>query len=173
MVFYKDEGIILKKTKLLKGKKLIHIFTKTKGKLILTYHGSSSIKSRRISHLETMNLIKFSSRISKGYFTLQETEVVLPFEYIKSNEFLLKKIYEVLGVLNSILPEQAPEESIYIKTKGLFLKLNKIYEKNLIESYYRYLLLELGYTDEKTVNNPNLDINTILENILNKKITKY
>ena len=56
----KDEGIVLAKKNLLNGNRLVILFTKAHGKIVLTGYGVRKLTSRRLSHLETGNYIRIS-----------------------------------------------------------------------------------------------------------------
>lgn len=169
MNFFRDEGIVLKKTKLLKQRKLITVFTKDHGKIVLHYYGSQSIKSRRLSHLETLNRIRFSARESKDRISIAETEVIEAYQEIKQDNMLIKLAYEILSILNNLIPENVQEEEIYNRLLRLLQNLSN----KTISEFYAQILLTLGFVDYKTINQKFFDVYTTLENVMNRKIMRY
>lgn len=174
MNFFRDEGIVLKKTKLLKQKKLITIFSKNHGKIICVYYGSNSIKSRRLSHLETLNRIRFTVRSSHDYFYLQESEVIYTYEEIKSDEIRLQKAYEILAILNDLIPERVPEERIYDELINNLLNRSMVKSfYTLMNSFYVRMLLILGFIDEKTASVEFFDVYAVIQSITGKNLIRY
>ncbi|MFS8160245.1 MAG: recombination protein O N-terminal domain-containing protein, partial [Candidatus Roizmanbacteria bacterium] len=59
-ISFSDEAVVLKKTKLQESTSSLVLFSKNHGKMRVSAYGVRTLTSRRLSHLETGNFIKFS-----------------------------------------------------------------------------------------------------------------
>lgn len=167
-----DEGIVFAKNKFLERHKLITIFSRKSGKIRLFGYGAYSIISRRLSHLETGNYIKFSGHKKTDFFTLGETEIIWGFSKIKKNAGKLNILFALFFILNKILPENQEEEIVFNKTL-LFLKaLNNRSDINdeMLNLYLQDVLNILGFIDRKKIEDDEFDSFAYLEGLINQKI---
>tara|TARA_Y100000590_G_scaffold71758_1_gene78826 strand:- start:484 stop:1158 length:675 start_codon:yes stop_codon:yes gene_type:complete len=142
---WQDEGFLLSKRKFRENAIIINVFTQTHGKISGIVYGGNSRKIR--NYLQVSNKI-FSIYNSKndgkiGYF---KTELIKP---ISPRFFHDKTITSLLlslsSILNTLLPEGQPNNSIYISLENLISKLE---DKNIIFNYIDWelnLLKQLGF----------------------------
>lgn len=166
----KDEGIILKKTDLLKDDKLFVFFAKNAGKLKILGKGVKKITSRRLPHLDTGNYLRFFYYQKDSFLYLQETELLDNYQLIKSDNKKLKIFLTVLFVLDKILPENQPEPEIYKLTIDFFNVITHSFGINLLESYLKEILLKGGFINESVKNNKKFSPLKFFENLINQPI---
>ena len=142
---WQDEGFLLSKRKFRENAIIINVFTQIHGKISGIVYGGNSRKIR--NYLQVSNKI-FSIYNSKndgkiGYF---KTELIKP---ISPRFFHDKTITSLLlslsSILNTLLPEGQPNNSIYISLENLISKLE---DKNIIFNYIDWelnLLKQLGF----------------------------
>ena len=168
-----DEGIILKKIRLKDQHQLVTIFSKNNGRINLTGFGTKKITSRRLSHLETGNVIKFSYREKDEYMTLQETELMYAHSKIKEDPNKLDMMFGVFFVLNRMLPEKQAERNAY---DYLLRFLRKIHSADLepgdFDDFLKFILLDQGFIDKEELNSPQFDSVKFTESLIGAKITE-
>lgn len=167
----KDEGLIIRKKKLLNGQVVVTIFSRGSGKLVLSAFGIKKLTSKRLSHFEIGNYISFNYTQKGDYLTLGETELQYGHSDIKSDEDKLNKMFTIFFVLNRILPEEEPENDILKVTLQFFRELNKGNKtRNQLLDYFTHILLLAGFIDDEIQNLSTFDPIQQLENIVGQKI---
>lgn len=172
----KTEGFILKKKTLLGKDFLTFIFTEKKGKINCIAKGARKITSRRLSYLETGNLVDIVIDEKKDTFYIKEINLKSCFLNIKNNLKKINLMYQFLYFLERILPENQNEENVFKLTKLFFIKItiNKNQDEtelnNLLYFYMNKILIELGYL--KFLTNKYKIEETFLE-LTNEKITSF
>lgn len=145
----KAEGFVLKKKIILNKDYVVTLFTKERGKIRLIAKGARKITSRRAAHIQTGNLIdiQFSERGQTGF--LQSTVLISGFVQTRT-EKKVDVLYLFLYILDKLLPEEQPEEEIYIYLKSFFIELSKEEKTSdeLLTKYLQKVLLTLGYIED-------------------------
>lgn len=168
----KAEGIILYKKNILKDDKLICLFSKEFGKMILIAKGIRKITSKRQSHLETGNYIKCVFQSKDHYNYLQETEICFGFSKIKQSCLKLDLLYNIFFVLNKILPENVEEKKVFDFTLNNLKKMNnqKCLSELSLEKYLSQILIDLGFISEAQLFQPNFNPIKFTESVINSKL---
>lgn len=168
---FTDQGLVLKKTTLKDTHQLVTLFTKEHGKLVLTAFGTKRLTSKRLSHLETGNVISFSWHEVGEYATLQETDLQYAHSLIKEDAQKLNFMYLIFFVLHKILPENEPETDIYSRTLAFLRKLHSSDTTvHQVERFLQDTLMQLGFLDEKQAHDPDFDVMQFVEGLIGKKI---
>lgn len=166
-----DEGLIIKKTSYPGNIVRVVIFTKSAGKLVLFAHGAQKLTSRRISHIEIGNYLKFSSHASDKRLTLGETDMQYAHSGVKNSLEKLSVMYDIFFVLEKLLPEGQGEKDVFIETKNFLKKLNKQQTSAQEErNYFKKILMQLGYIDIKSYESASFDEVAFIEELIGKKI---
>lgn len=162
--------MVLTKNQLKDHHHRVTIFSKEHGKLSLTAYGTKSLKSKRLSHLETANVIQFSWHEQGEYATLQETDLKYAHSQIKEDSQKLDLLYLVLFVMNRILPEKEPEFEVYTALlkflRGLQTKETVIAD---VEVFLVDILIELGFLDKDAIND-SFDVIQFVEGLIGQRI---
>ena len=142
---WQDEGFLLSKRKFRENAIIINVFTQIHGKISGIVYGGNSRKIR--NYLQVSNKI-FSIYNSKndgkiGYF---KTELIKPISpRFFHNKTITSLLLSLSSILNTLLPEGQPNNSIYISLENLISKLE---DKNIIFNYIDWelnLLKQLGF----------------------------
>lgn len=170
--YFKDEGIVLRKKNLLNNDKLVSIFSQNHGKIVVLGKGVRKIISRRLSHLETGNFIKFSFYKKDNFCYLRETEVIYGYSKIKKSAEKINIVYLIFFILNKILPENQKEQSIYNKTLDLLKDLNNQDDFDTLEvkCFLKDILIISGFINKDEANNATFDPILYIENLIHEKI---
>lgn len=170
--YFKEEGIVLKKIKLREKHRLITFFSKNSGKINLFGFGTGAITSRRLSHLETGNYIKFSYQKKNDTCVLYETDIIWGFSKIKKSTYKLNTLFLLLFILNKILPENQVEKEVFNKTLIFLRDLNNKTELTVGHlNYYLEEILEiLGFVDRTKIEGINFDSIDFVEGLINEKL---
>lgn len=169
-----DSGIVLMKKNLIKEDKLIIIFSENQGKIPLIAKGIKSITSKRISHLETGNYIRFSYTRSFGYTTayLNETELIYGYSQIKANASKIQVLYRLVFILNQLLPENQDDQEIFSQTLSFLKILNNRKDILLLDlqNYLKSILIVGGYVNQTQIDDEYFNAETFIEELIQKKI---
>jgi len=167
----KSEGIVLKKKGLLNKDYLVTIFTKEQGKIKVFAKGIKKITSRRLSHIETGNLIQTILSTKNDRFYLQETKLISGFAKIKDSQEKVNFLYQFFFVLERLLPENQKEFSIYQLTKKFLIKLSAdgFSEKDLTQ-FINELIRQFGYSKKNLSSN---GLRQTIEEIISEKLPSF
>lgn len=128
---FKVKAFVLKKRKLKDKDLQVILFSKEKGKISVFAKGVQKITSRRLSHLDTGNLISALIYESNDTFYLRETNLISGFSSIKEDFKKSLEFFCVLKALEKILPERQEDKKIF----EYLLKVIKQIDKNKFEQY--------------------------------------
>jgi len=165
----KTEAVIFKKRSLLNKDYLVTIFSETKGKINVFAKGAKKITSRRLSHLETGNLIKAILNKKDERFYLHDSLLISGFSKIKNSRQKSNFLYLFLFILEKLMAEGQKDFSVYNLLKRFLIELSKNDKFNELW-FYQYLnklMRDLGYSkDNKSPN----DLRFLIEEIINEKL---
>jgi DNA repair protein RecO (recombination protein O) len=146
----KLQGFVLKKKILLEQDYSVTLFTEELGKITAIAKGARKITSRRVSHLQTANLIKLQVSDFHDMFYIQSTELISGFLKVRTSE-KQDIIYLYFYILDKMLPERQAEEVLYSYTKRLFIELSKddANSKQILRDVLQKTLMNMGYVQEE------------------------
>ena len=166
-----DHGLVLKKRIIRDNLISLSIFSSSLGKLVLQAWGVKKITSRRLSHLETGNYIKFSYRHHNNNYSLEETELIYAYSKIRNSLEKLKVMYTVLFILDKILPQHQQEQEIFDVTLSFLKKLNnQDLRSSDVEQYLTDIFIQAGFITQESTMLPLFNIYKAAENIIGEKI---
>ena len=119
-----DEGIILVKRKILHSDVLIIVLTYHFGKIAVLAKGVQKITSKRISVLQTGNIvhITFTERHGSGRF-LSSVDLVSHLSPIKKDLTKLQYLYLILFMFERLLPDSQIDPHVYLLCKKIIIRL--------------------------------------------------
>lgn len=173
MAIIKTEAFVLKNQSYLEIDYLTTFFTQKLGKIKVFSKGVKKITSKRLSYLDTGNLVDIILRKKNDLFYLEKIELKSGFTTIKNNKKKIHPFFLFLFFLDRLLPERQREEGIYILAKKYLSQLDKESEdsfKKLTTRFYNQLLRNLGFSNREL----NLrEIKNTIEEIINEKIPLF
>ncbi len=109
----KVKGVVLRKKRLKEKDLQVILFTEEQGKILAFAKGVQKITSRRLSHLDTGNLIK-ARVIQKGdFYYLSETSLISGFSSIKENLRKISDFFFVLKIIEKLSPEGQKDKLLF------------------------------------------------------------
>lgn len=171
MQHYSGEALVLKKTVTKESNSYVTLFTREYGKMEVYAYGIKKITSRRLSHLETGNYIKYTSTTRGDYSNLSETEIIWAFSKIKETEEKLHTVYQLFMILSAILPAQTQEEGVFDATLNFLTQLNnKAVGAVTLDPLLRFCMEELGFIDQVMAHDHNFDPLDFAEGLVGRKL---
>lgn len=169
---FSSQGLVLAKKDLLKNDRLVIIFSRDFGKISLLAKGVRKITSRRLSHLETGNFIKFSYYRKDDRLYLRETDLVFGHSKIKQSPEKIGLLYLCFLVLKKILPEEQKESQIFQQTLVFLKRLNNRQSTDFadFENYLSQVLLIAGFVSKEKLNQPNFNLISYTEDLIGEKM---
>lgn len=103
---WSSEGIVLKRRNSGEADRNLTIFTRQRGKVRVLAKGIRRIKSRRAAAVELLNYSKFFLSESKGFYSLNEAEVIKSFPALKENLAMISYSYRLSEVVDRFFSEE-------------------------------------------------------------------
>lgn len=170
--YFKDEGLIIKKTQLADEDLLLSIFSSGTGKITLRGYGVKKITSRRMAHLEVGNYIRFSYYQKSEWGTLGETELLWAHSKIKRSVGKVHMMFLLFFVLHKILPEGQQEEAVFKKIQNFLAILNnhETYTDADFHTILQDILVLSGFVSHEKVSDRAFDAITYTEGLIGFKL---
>src|SRR3989344_569890 len=170
--YLKDTGLVLAKKDFLIEGRLITIFTRNYGKIVLFAYGTQKITSKRIAHLETGNYITFSFYKRLGAYYLSETELLYGHSQIKKTPAKLTLLFLLFFILHNILAEGEKEEKIFDITLSALKDLNNNISFTMyhLSLYLSHILMVSGFLDQETAQESSFDVLHFIEDLVGRRI---
>lgn len=170
---YKTEGIVIRRINFSESDKLVTIFTKNRGKIIVLAKGVRKISSKKAPHLELFNKIVTSLAKGRNFDILLEAETVASYPLLSSDLTRLAHGYRIIEVLDKLYPEGEVHFNVYSYLLSTLSELNDIgiiTDISLITSNFIHKLLwESGYlAHDKTLSSE--DLEGYLEEIIERSL---
>ncbi|MCL4374395.1 DNA repair protein RecO [Patescibacteria group bacterium] len=150
--FLHTQAIVLKHRSLLNQDQVITVFSEPFGKLRLLAKGIRKITSRRLSHMQTGNLVRLGLQKRAQSYYLRDTALVSSFYRIKRSSAKTNRLYLLLFILDRVLAEDQPEPKIYQVVLKTFVALSGgSAEQDLatLTGALNLIKRELGYGDAR------------------------
>lgn len=171
MQYLSDIGFVVKRIQLGEADRFLTIFTRKYGKQEVLAKGVRKITSRRASHIELLNLIKFQSvKTSKNYI-LTEVELLNSFQPLKKDLSTINKCFFICELVEKLCPYGQRHEDVFdlMLTTLEHLK-NEPYESSVLFDFQVQLLSTLGFWDGKRKFRDTEDLKNFIESIIERKI---
>ena len=163
-----DEGIILVKRAILHSDVVIVVLTPHFGKIALLAKGIQKITSKRISALQTGNIVRviFSTKHT-GMHYLSSVELISHLSSIKKDLLKMHHLYILLYVFDRLIPEGQSDTNTYLLCKRIIVRLaNEQAATFSISTALSEILVLLGYGECKSYE----ECVSTVENIMGKKL---
>ena len=145
---YKTDGIVLKRKNIGETDRLLTIFTREHGKLVVIAKGIRKITSRKAPHLEPF--VRLNLLLARG----RSYDHVIEVQTIKKNLNIQKKLeriavaYKIAELVDRLCPEKEDHEQIFSFVVEALSVINTCQLQDLLtvsEKFSHQLLWELGY----------------------------
>jgi len=141
------DALVIKSINFSDSDKIFTLFVKDLGKISAKAKGIRKINSKRMSTLDTLNLVRVGLYGNSDIRTITETSLIFSFSNIKADLSKLKSAYYFLELINRLILESSDNNHIY----DLLLKcIKRLDEKSFldtrVENYFELNFLNyLGY----------------------------
>ena len=172
---YKAEAIVLKRTNLGEADRLVTVFSKHSGKLVLLAKGIRRLTSRKKGHLELFNRVKLQVANGKNLDIVTEAETINNFSNLRRNLNRVRIAYLLLELVDKLTAENQEHREVYALLCENLSQLNgNSASNNLIADFETQLLTWLGFGLPNHHDRASLEahILTIIEKPLNSKKLK-
>ncbi len=172
MRLIKVKALVLKKKNLPEKNIILTLFSNNLGKINVFGFGVKKINSKRLSALQTGNLIQAIIEKKDGNFSLKESQLISAFSQIKKDLQKTKFLYLILFILDRLLPEGQNEKKFFQSTLKFLINLAKsgsTEEKEVI-SFINIILKEFGYLDSSL---EKLKLFNFIEELIKEKIPSF
>lgn len=168
MVYLNDIGFVVKRVNLGEADRFVTLFTKNNGKVEVLAKGVRKITSRRSSHMELLNLIKFHSLRTAKNFILTEVQLVDSFEERKGSLKQCEVAFLVCELIDNLCPHgqinQELFEHVYEFLQGAG------YEDEALLQFEMKILTLLGYWDVERKFTTEQEVRYFIESIIERKL---
>lgn len=144
----KTKGIILKKAGLNEVDRLLTVYTKELGKVLISAKGVRRLESKLRYSIEPISYVQLILVEGKNFLILKDTVLKNQFLKIKKDLEKIKIAKEIVDLIDEAIAGEEKDENIWKLILNIFKDLNtgkidlKEFQKNLIEL--------LGYDPEHT-----------------------
>jgi len=120
MKSYICTAFVLKRSNVAESDRIVTLFTKEQGKLSCVAKGARKMSSSKLGALEPGNLVKVFLIPTKGMPILTQAQLQEDFPLLKGTLPALRKLFQILEMLDSILMEGDIQEEVFALTQSLF-----------------------------------------------------
>lgn len=121
---FTTEALVLKRVNVGEVDRVVTLFTPARGKLVCVAKGVRKMKSSQRAALEPGNYISSLFIETKSLPILTQTRLIDDFADSKKNLVSIKKLAEILEIVDQLFPEGAEEEVLFTKVVGILRLLN-------------------------------------------------
>lgn len=143
---YTVEGIVLKRRNSGEADRIITLFTKEKGKLVVTAKGIRRITSKRAPHLEVFSRGRLL--LHRGHYrdTVSEIEPLATYADLRKDLARVSVAYYLCEVIDVLLPEQQEHRDVYSHLTQALHSLNtSVPSDDYMQLFTEKLLILLGF----------------------------
>lgn len=166
----KIEGIVIKRRDYKEADKLITVFSKEKGKIILLAKGVRRLNSRKSSSVELFNRLNLYFLNNNNFNLLTETQLINSYSFWKNNLVRVGVAYYLCELIDKLLPEQQAHTDAYLLLENSLCLLEKAPLGSLIRSFEEKLLELLGYGLPEPVSESKGSLVGYIESITERRI---
>jgi len=164
MRLVKYHGITLNRRSLGESDRLLTIFTKDSGKLLIYARSVRSARSRRTSSLEPFCLIKFGVVERRDRRTLTQVELLNSYRLGKQKLSDISRLFALGELIDGLLPEDDPHPEVYQLLTTALAHLSRFETSAYLIRFKLKLLELLGY------GTPPGDLDAYLESLLSRPL---
>ncbi len=170
MNFLKDTGFVIKMVNVGEADRYLTVFSKESGKIEILARGVRKISSRRASHIELLNLIRFQAVKGPRNVVLTDTILVDSFDDAKKDLEHVGRLFMMCELVDKLCPPGQQHVQI---AKLLYFSLKNSQKKTareLARDFQIGLLTSLGYWDASRSFQDDDDLKQFIESIMERKL---
>lgn len=168
MTYLNDTGFVVRRINLGEADRFVIIFTKNNGKVEVLAKGVRKITSRRSSHIELLNLIRFNSVKTSKNFILTEVDLIDSFDGKRDTLKECQIFFLVCELIDSLCPLGQVNYELFALIED-FIKKSDFSDEKLLE-FETKILMALGYWNMDKKFKTEKEASNYIESIIEKKI---
>lgn len=167
----KADAIVIKRRNVGESDRLLTVFTKQQGKIVIKASGVRKITSRRASHIEPLNYVQLSLYQGRKYPILTEAQTLDAFSFIKQDLKRLSFAYHICELIDGLCPENQENSAVFDLLLDTIQRLASEQDDvvPLIHGFEVELLSLLGYWHGAAIAET-VDTGMLIENIMERKL---
>lgn len=151
MAGFKDEGIVLKRRDFGEADRLLTVFTRTHGKLIILAKGVRRITSRRAGNIELLNRVMIYLHQGKNFDILTEATAIDTFQTLKEDLTLSTYAYHLIELVDRLVVEKQENIILYETFVQVLKKISQNHRQIFIRAFEVKILANLGFWSSENV----------------------
>ncbi len=142
-----DEGIIIHQTRFGEADKFVKILSRHHGFIDTVAKGARRPTSKKSSHLDNLNLIKFQTQRGNDPQYLSQVETLNRFKNIKDDLRRIRTCFYLSEIINLTVAHNQPDEELFLKFTQFLLDLNgeAADDRELAVVFQRFIINRLGF----------------------------
>jgi DNA repair protein RecO (recombination protein O) len=143
---FSTEGIVIKRVNTGEADRVISLLTPDQGKLTCIAKGVRKMSSSQRAYLEPGNHISIFVVQTSSLPILTQTRLITDFSEAKRDLKSIKRLAEILEIIDRLFPEGAEEQQLFTRIIQLLHRLNSPQTSfQYLQSELSQVLVELGY----------------------------
>ena len=177
---FKTEGIIIRRRDYKDADRILTIMTRNHGKIAVQGSGIRRIPSRRSPHVELLNHCIVTLYQGRAFPILTEAQTIESFSEIKGDLDRVGLAYHLCELVDGLCPEDQENPGVFVLLKNTLTLLTRLEQedepqmqtqkKKIIREFEIDLLTRLGYWDTADTITEHIDIDSFVENIMERKL---
>lgn len=168
MTYLNDTGFVVKRINLGEADRFVTLFTQNNGKVEVLAKGVRKITSRRSSHIELLNLVRFNSVRTSKNFILTEIDLINSFEGRKDTLKQCEVAFLVCELVDNLCPFGQVNKELFTLV-GIFLNGGEYTDEALLK-FETEVLSILGYWSDTKSFASEVESRHFIENLIERKI---
>ncbi len=142
-------GIVLKRSDVGEADRIVTFFTREHGKIAAIAKGARKLSSSRAAALEPGSLSKLFLIQTKSLPILTQTQLLNDFSHCKKDLTSMRKVFEVLEIVDSLLVEEDVQDRVFAHTLSIFEHMNSPEEtkSTFVRAHLTAIVEILGFAD--------------------------
>ncbi len=142
-----DQGIIIHQVRFGEADKFVFIFSQNHGLIKVVGKGTRRLTSKKSSHLDNLNLVKFQTNRGDVPQYLAQVETISAFSKIKADLKKTRTCFYLTEILHRTLAEGETDKALFESLKSFLQKLDQTEKdyRDLAVEFQRNLIGRLGF----------------------------
>lgn len=144
--FQKGIGIILRQHKVSEADKFVKVFTRDRGIVTFIARGARKSTSRKSSHLDTLNEIRYEASRGGNPQILNQVETIHHFQSLKKQLTSIRSGFYLSELIQAVVPEEQGDEVLYDHLISTLIKLSQnVDSRQCLVDFQLFLIAHLGF----------------------------
>lgn len=170
MKYLKDSGFVIKRVNVGECDRFVTLYSRDNGKIELLAKGVRKISSRRSSHIELLNHIRFQAVKGRKNFILTDTELLQTYDESKKNIDEVGRLFLICELVEKLCPLLQNNSDIYALIHHSLLNKEEKPPEEISFQFEVELLSLLGFWDPSRNFRDEADVKQFIEGILERKL---